>query len=1385
MKQILQILAVILFSGISRQLLANENPVNADIVIAADGSGDFTTVQAAIDAAPSNSDKRTVIFIKRGLYNTEKMIIPGDKINITLIGESREETILSYHIYDCNGGKCPAEDAALWTGDNIRTSATLTIMGDGFRVENMTIQNTAGPVGQAQAITVRADKCVFINVDFYGYQDTIYFWSDKKRSYFEGCLVVGRTDYIYGSGTVFFQACEIRTWGGGYITAPSTYQDQPYGFVFNECDITYALNSPRGGDDGERIRMGRPWHNYPKVAWLNCEITEMMHPEGWGDKWNMDYADTSEDLHLYEYNNTGPGADMSGRASWAGLKSLTDEEALDYTVQKVMAGNDGWDPTAQAPLITTYNWTGNGTNTDWLVAENWNPVGIPAKGESAIADSAFTLFASDTFPADLTLKNGAILELSANSVAPYISVSSAQIKSLADVSLDGKIATKDSITFSGDTNLILNSPLSGVHVLTKKGTGKLILNADNSSFSGIIIIESGTLEAAVSNSLGKSSVLLNNGANLIIGSDNGFYVKAKLEVTTGSTLQLNADVTTSEFYIDGTIQDEGEYSATTHPDLISGSGKIIIGRPETFIFHRGSNGNWDVAENYTPALLPEAGETVIVEEEMETTSTVFAADIVIQNTGNLRMRGAHKSTGTVHMKEGTNFKYNTGGTGMSLEAPMVIEGDVMMIMESGNSDGSTLGLAGPVSGSNKVTALNNGKGTDNTGTLLLTGDNSAFTGTWDATLNSLKEPSSDGYSTYIEGKSANAFGNGTISVGLKNRVIFSHSKAAGDTLVLNLNESAKAVLNTSLQLDKYILNGTSVAKGEYTSTTNPELYEGLGKISVGGSDSVPEIDELPAFPSAEGHGKYVTGGRGGRVIYVTNVEDNNNEGSLRWAINQTGARIILFKVSGTIQLKSRLSITNDNITIAGQTAPGDGITLRDYNVQIDADNVIIRFMRFRMGDAAQQEDDAMGGRFHKNIIVDHCSMSWSTDECVSFYVNENFSLQWNIISESLRNSIHDKGAHGYGGIWGGKNASFHHNLLAHHDSRNPRLGESAGTTYALTDLVDLRNNVIYNWQGNSCYGGEAMNVNIVNCYYKPGPATTKKERIVAIDKNKTVGTPIFGIWGEFYIDGNVMTGSTRATDDNWTYGVYNQFHSSNGTVTPKEREAMQIDAPHNTGEVTTHTAEKAYEKILEYCGASLVYDSVDMRVLHDVSTGTATYMDGGNGSKNGIVDTQGAVGGWPVLNSLNAPTDSDEDGMPDEWENAKGLNPYDGGDAQLKTADGIYPNIEVYINSLVFDIVEAQNEEGIPTAINSFEWNKPAQETIKMYFNSTENNLIVRHSEEITNICIYSITGQILVNQDVNQHETKLSSTFLKNGIYIVTVRDTQNKVYSKKLAKF
>jgi hypothetical protein len=298
-----------------------------------------------------------------------------------------------------------------------------------------------------------------------------------------------------------------------------------------------------------------------------------------------------------------------------------------------------------------------------------------------------------------------------------------------------------------------------------------------------------------------------------------------------------------------------------------------------------------------------------------------------------------------------------------------------------------------------------------------------------------------------------------------------------------------------------------------------------------GGDNNPSTPQGPApaqetayaFPGAEGFGRNASGGRGGTVYYVTKLNDDGSVGTLRYAINQTGKRYILFKVSGNIELKSNIIISNSNITIAGQSAPGDGICLKNYSLIINADNVIIRYMRFRMGDIGAEEGDALEGRYHKNIMVDHCSMSWSTDECASFYGNENFTLQWCIISESLRNSVHDKGIHGYGGIWGGKNASFHHNLLAHNDSRNPRFdhpGVYNSTQLAtMRGVVDFRNNVIYNWGNDASYGGEAGTFNIVNNYYKPGPASSNKRRILNAYKQSTTSNPVYG-YGKFYVAGN-------------------------------------------------------------------------------------------------------------------------------------------------------------------------------------------------------------------------------------------------------------------------
>ena len=480
-------------------------------------------------------------------------------------------------------------------------------------------------------------------------------------------------------------------------------------------------------------------------------------------------------------------------------------------------------------------------------------------------------------------------------------------------------------------------------------------------------------------------------------------------------------------------------------------------------------------------------------------------------------------------------------------------------------------------------------------------------------------------------------------------------------------------------------------------------------------------DKTPAFPGAEGFGMYTTGGRGGDVYHVTTLEDGTQEGTFRWACNKSGARTIVFDVSGTIFLKSELKIKNGNVTIAGQTAPGDGICIANFPFVIACKNIIIRYIRFRLGNEALKENnkahegDGLGGMDSQNIIIDHCSVSWSIDECLSVYGSKDITVQWCIVSQSLNNAGHSKGAHGYGGNWGGSGASYHHNLMAHHISRTPRLGPRPGTQ--TDERMDMRNNVIYNWIDNGCYGGEGMNVNIVNNYYKPGPETksgTKGMRIASPGIRTTEYTKhdtdnpnqwdvMWHVWGDYYVDGNVNSKYSQVTDDNWTYGIYNQIDNSkvDYTFTEETKDTMRMEYPIDYAPVTTHTAEIAFEKVLEYAGASLHRDNLDETIVSDTRNGETTYT--GKDCKLGIINSQDDLkpadagddwSAWPELKSETAPTDTDGDGIPDEWEKANGLNPKDAADGKQTNADG-YTNLEVYMNSLVADITERQNEGGI------------------------------------------------------------------------------------------
>ena len=474
-------------------------------------------------------------------------------------------------------------------------------------------------------------------------------------------------------------------------------------------------------------------------------------------------------------------------------------------------------------------------------------------------------------------------------------------------------------------------------------------------------------------------------------------------------------------------------------------------------------------------------------------------------------------------------------------------------------------------------------------------------------------------------------------------------------------------------------------------------------------------EKTPAFPGAEGFGRYVTGGRGGNVYHVTSLADDGSVGTLRWALGKSGAKTIVFDVSGTIHLKSALNISTGNVTIAGQTAPGDGICVADYPVAIKANNVIVRYMRFRLGNnnvLVNGADgwDGFGGFDQQDWMIDHCSVSWSIDECLSVLGNKNTTVQWCLVAQSLVNSGHSKGAHGYGGNWGGSGASFHHNLIAHHGSRTPRLGPRPTTQ--LDERMDMRNNVIYNFGGNGCYGGEGMKVNIVNNYYKPGPGTPtdkKGYRIagVGIRTNAYVNTypayaPALHLWGKYYVTGNYNSKYTTVNQDNWTYGVINQIDANNcdGTFTQETKDSIKLTEPIDYILTTTHSAADAYARVLDFAGASLHRDSFDELMVSDARNSKATYT--GSGLSKGFVNSQDdnkpadadeTWSAWPTLASSEAPKDTDGDGMPDEWELANALDPTNPNDGKTIGADG-YSNLENYLNSLVADITTSQNLGG-------------------------------------------------------------------------------------------
>ena len=586
--------------------------------------------------------------------------------------------------------------------------------------------------------------------------------------------------------------------------------------------------------------------------------------------------------------------------------------------------------------------------------------------------------------------------------------------------------------------------------------------------------------------------------------------------------------------------------------------------------------------------------------------------------------------------------------------------------------------------------------------------------------------------------------------------------------------------------------------------------------------SAAALAQAPAFPGAEGHGRYVTGGRGGKVIHVTNLNDKGT-GSFRAAVTGNSKKIIVFDVAGVIPLASDLTI-GANTTILGQTAPSPGITLRYYTVRPE-DNCIIRFIRLRRGQEKDVNDgaDATWQRNKTGIIFDHCSFSWSIDEVASFYDNNNFTMQWCTVAESLTNPGHSKGAHGYGGIWGGKLASFHHNFVGHLMNRGPRFN---GARYGWTgytsnkdydtykwenpvqaENVDFRNCVMYNAQG-TCYGGPGGGqINIVNNYYKAGPSQSLKSKTlngikVSVSSGKERGgqdritqvtvsssgnsdkkhPEYYEMTSRYFISGNTTetTKGTITKNQDWKGVVYDKgTYTYNGerysadkknfygdavahqTIDGVSCVKIKMDNPAPTGEVTTHSAAEAFSKVLAYGGASLYRDEIDARYMEEAKTGTAQYK-GSITQSPGIIDKVSDVNGYTESTfgtaSRPADFDTDKDGIPDAWELANGLNPNDDSDALTYSLDGK----GYYTNLEVYanSLVEDIMKQG----------NADAENKVDEYYPECKNptgisQVISSYPGGIAKVTYYSLNGTLL---SAPQKGINIRKMLFQNGKTIV-----------------
>ena len=565
-------------------------------------------------------------------------------------------------------------------------------------------------------------------------------------------------------------------------------------------------------------------------------------------------------------------------------------------------------------------------------------------------------------------------------------------------------------------------------------------------------------------------------------------------------------------------------------------------------------------------------------------------------------------------------------------------------------------------------------------------------------------------SYYAEYKSK----NGTALADVSNRISWSHQLTDADYEKVNTwakVDAACCAINTSL------------------TAFDPESVIEAHKTT---DDYAPVENKLLAFPTARGFGKYVSGGRGCKVVEVTNLEDdpkNPSEGSLRWALTVAGKEnaTIVFRVSGVIKIQPNAQKVRDlrakwkNVTIAGQTAPGEGILIRGGKMNFGgSDNLIIRNLRFRIGDIdeadlAKPTDSrfikgaGFGLENAKNVIIDHCCFGWSGEENMTMYDNHFTTVQWCIVHEGLYDAGHQKGARSYAHQWGGSPATYHHNLLAHNYNRSSRLNGASSTTEDRNVFMEYFNNVNYNWgKKNSCYGGEneagtysSHECNFVGNYYKPGPSTPSGSYFMELSAARS-GKTLNPNPSRWYFADNVMEGSSSATNDNWSAIHNNTSYTVAGmkseTLVYPSAEVTRLDKckfdDYDLYRTPTESAEEAYEHVLAKAGI-INRDQTEQRVVNEVRNKQAQYK-GTTLNKAGFIDSPDDAEGWPTYASATPVVDNDHDGMADDWELAHGFNPADAEDGKQVVSTEGYTALEVYLNSLMGEKIDFA-----PTAIRT------------------------------------------------------------------------------------